>query len=136
MSPIFVSHDKHRFLCHNLPKSIYANSITMQLELVAPKTRTTCGELICYQCAIKGGKHHSHDYDLLQKAFENYKGEITSSLEPLEEHLATIKKALTQLDTRCWEISDQRVVIEADIHKAFRQLQEILDLRKTANSTN
>ena len=25
----------------------------------------TCGELICYKCGLKGGKHHSHDYEEL-----------------------------------------------------------------------
>ena len=39
-----------------------------------------CGELVCYQCVIKRGKHHDHDYALLKKNFEKYKEEITSSL--------------------------------------------------------
>lgn len=49
----------------------------------------------------------------------------------MEEQLITINKALSQLDTRCREISDQRAAIEANIHDNFRRLQEILDLRKT-----
>ena len=46
-----------------------------------------CGELVCYQCGIKGGKHHDHDYALLKKAFEKYKEEITSSLDPMEKQV-------------------------------------------------
>ena len=45
----------------------------------------TCGELICWKCIAKGGKHHSHDYEELDKAFERYKVEVTASLEPMEK---------------------------------------------------
>ena len=68
----------------------------------------TCGELICYKCALKGGKHHSHDYEELDQAFEKYKEEITSSIEPMEKQVAIIKKALALMEQRCGEISDQR----------------------------
>ncbi len=91
----------------------------------------TCSELICYKCAVRGGKHHDHDYDSLDKAFDKYKGEITSSLKPMDKQLKTIHTALAQLDTRSREISDQRVTIEASIHDTVRKLHEILDVRKT-----
>ncbi len=91
----------------------------------------TCNELICYKCAVKGGKHHDHDYDPLDEAFDKYKGEITSSLEPLEKRLKTIHTALAQLNTRSAEISDQRVTIEARIHNTIGRLHEVLDVRKT-----
>ena len=91
----------------------------------------TCGELVCYQCVIKGGKHHDHDYALLQIAFEKYKEEITSSLEPMEKQVTIIKKALEQLNTRCGEISDQRAAIEDNIHVTFRRLREVLKVRET-----
>ncbi len=91
----------------------------------------TCNKLICYKCAVKGGKHRDHDYDPLDEAFDKYKIEITSSLEPMEKQLKTIHTALAQLDTRSREISDQRVTIEASIHVTIRKLHEILDVRKT-----
>ena len=91
----------------------------------------TCGEPVCVKCAIKGGKHHSHDCEELDKAFERYKVEVTASLEPMEKQVTTITKALAQLDTRCAEISDQRAAVEADVHTAFKKLQRILDTRKT-----
>ena len=87
----------------------------------------TCRELVCYQCVIKGGKHHDHDYVL----FEKYKEEITSSLEPMEKQVTIIKKALEQLNTRCGEISDQRAAIEDDINVTFRRLREVLKVRET-----
>ena len=52
----------------------------------------TCGDLICFKCAIKGGKHINHDYFPLDEAFKRYKGEITPSLEPLEKKLRLSRK--------------------------------------------
>ena len=91
----------------------------------------TCGELICYKCALKGGKHHSHDYEELNVAFEKYKKEITSSLEPMEKQVTTIKKALALIKQCRGEISDQRAAIEDNIHVTFRRLREVLTVRET-----
>ena len=52
------------------------------------------------------------------------------SLDP-EQQLTTIKKALAQFERRCGEISDQQAAIEADVHKSFRQLWEMLGVRET-----
>ena len=88
----------------------------------------TCGELVCYQCIMKGGKHHVHDYVLLQK----YTEEITSSLEPMEKQVTIIKKkALEKLNARSGEISGQRAAIEDNIHVTFRRLREVLKVRET-----
>ena len=91
----------------------------------------TCEDLICFKCAIKGGKHHDHDHHLLDEAFERYKGEVVPSLELMEGKLVAVKEALTQLDKRCGEISDQRVAIEVNIHDAIQRLRQILDVRET-----
>ena len=91
----------------------------------------TCGELICSHCALRGQKHHSHKYDLINSCFEKYKGEMTPSLQPVEKQLTTINRALAVLDRHCGEISDQRVAIETDIHHTTQRLHEIIDVRKT-----
>ena len=91
----------------------------------------TCKDLICFKCAIKGGKHHDHDHHLLDEAFERYKGEVAPSLELMEGKLVAVKEALAVLDKHCGEISDQREVIEVHIHDTFEKLQEILNVRKT-----
>lgn len=80
---------------------------------------------------MKGGEHHDHDYDELNKAFQKYKEEITSSLEPMEKQVAIITKALAQLDTRCRGISDQHTTIKDSIHVTFRRLWEVLNVRET-----
>ena len=92
----------------------------------------TCGELICYKCVTKSGKHISHDYNELNVAFEKYKEEITSSLlEPMENQVMSIKKALALIEQHRGEISDQRAAIEDNIHVTFRRLREVLTVRET-----
>ena len=92
----------------------------------------TCGELVCLKCAIKGlGKHFGHNCKELNKAFQEYKEEITSSLKPMEKQVATMKGVLTQLDKCCGEISDQQEATEGKIHATFRLLQEVLSVRET-----
>ena len=91
----------------------------------------TCGELICWRCIAKGGKHREHDYEELYQAFEKYRQDIISSLEPMEKQVTIIKKALAQFDTCCGEISDQRAATAVTIHMTFRQLREVLDVRET-----
>ena len=91
----------------------------------------TCGELVCLHCAIKGGKHHDHDHALLKVAFEKYKNEILSSLEPMEKQVMLIEKALAELNEHCGEISDQRAAIVDNIHVTFRRLREVLTVRET-----
>ena len=91
----------------------------------------TCGELICLKCALKDGKHHSHDYEELNVAFEKYKEEITSSLEPMEKQVTTIKKVLALIEQCRGEISDQQIAIEDNIHVTFRRLREVLTVRET-----
>lgn len=91
----------------------------------------TCDELICSRCALKSGKHQSHDYEELSKVYGKFKAEITSSLGPVEEQLKTTDRALAQLDVRCGEISDQRASIETDIHNTSERLHEMLNVKKT-----
>ena len=91
----------------------------------------TCGELICYKCVTKSGKHQSHDYEELNVAFEKYKEEITSSLEPMEKQVTTIKKVLALIEQCRGEISDQQATIEDNVHVTFRRLREVLTVRET-----
>ena len=91
----------------------------------------TCEELVCYKCAIRGGKHQSHEYEDLKHAALKYREETTSSLEPLEKHVANAKKTLALIDTRCGEISDQQTTTKGEVHTTFRRLKEVLNARET-----
>ena len=84
----------------------------------------TCGELVCLQCVIRGGKHHDHDYELLHKVFNKHQ-------KAMEKQVTIIKKSLYVIEQRCGEISDQRGVIEDNIHATFKRLREILTVRET-----
>ena len=118
-SASLTSHDKVKVCC--------CEHAGKEVELFCE----TCGEPVCVKCAIKGGKHHSHDCEELDKAFERYKVEVTASVEPMEKQVATITKALAQLSARCAEIFDQRAAVEANIRITFKKLQRILNTRKT-----
>ena len=91
----------------------------------------TCGELICLHCGLNTGKHHNHNYALIEAAFETYKKEIGSLLEPINRKLASVDEVLTQFDKDNGEISDQRAAIEADIHNTINELHQVLDIRRT-----
>ena len=96
----------------------------------------TCGELICYKCVTKSGNHISHDYEELNVAFEKYKEEITSSLEPMKKQVTTIKKALALIEQCRGKISDQRAAIEDNIHVTFRRLREVLTVGRQSSLGN
>ena len=91
----------------------------------------TCGELICFYCTLKTGKHHNHDYELIEEAFGTYKREIGSLLESINKKLTSINEVLTQFDKCNGEISDQRAAIEANIHDTINELHQVLDIRRT-----
>ena len=80
-----------------------------------------CGELVCYKCVIREGKHENHDYEEIDEAFHKYKAKIMSSLAPMEKQVMTINKALARLDARRRELSDQRAATQDKVHP-FRQL--------------
>ena len=113
--------------CINRKKACCRVHAGKKVELYCKK----CDEPICVKCVVTGAKHHSHDCEELNTAFEKYKGEMTTSLEPLAQHLSTIQEVLAQFESHCGEISDQRAAIEADVRKHFRQLRELLDVRET-----
>ena len=89
----------------------------------------TCEELVCRDCTVR--IHRDHHYDLVTDAFKKHKDVLVTSLQPVERQLDTVIKSLQQLDTQCQQITDQREVLVANIHKTIRQLQEALEVRKT-----
>ena len=89
----------------------------------------TCGELICNDCIIR--LHRGHNYDLVTDTFQRHKGEIVSSLQPVKQHLATVNEAIQSMDARKQDIEEQRVAIEADIHKQINRLLQALEQRRT-----
>ena len=91
----------------------------------------TCSEVICYKCVTKWGKHHSHDYESISDAFEKYKEEISTFLEPMGNQLTRIDQALTNLETCSAEVDIRQDLVEANIEGAVRELHIVLEARKT-----
>ena len=108
------------------PKTNHCHIHDKELELYCE----TCEELICLECVVKGGKHHHHDSELLEKALTKCEDEFTSSLKPMEKQVKALTKALAEIDTRCKDITIQRVAIETDVEKTIAQLHATLDNRK------
>ena len=90
----------------------------------------TCEELICYKCAIKDGKHHSHNYKDIEESFENYREEVMPSLKLMEKQMMTTVRVLTELDRRCDDIADQQASITSEIMDSSNRLHEIINVRQ------
>lgn len=90
----------------------------------------TCGLLVCSECVVIGGKHHRHDYDSMAKAFKRYKEEIGASIIPMEKKLATMKKALEDLNATCSNVTEQEASVEVTISSAMNQIRMALDARE------
>ena len=89
----------------------------------------TCSELICKDCTIK--LHQGHNYDLLTDVFPKHKDEIVASLQPVKEKLSIVSKALHAFEERVREIEEQKMTIEAGVHKEINLLQQFLEQRRT-----
>ena len=89
----------------------------------------TCEELVCRDCIVR--VHRDHQYDLITDAYPKHKNVITDHLQPVKQQLGVVNEAIESLDTRRQLISDQRMAIEANIHKTIRRLQEALEERMT-----
>lgn len=87
--------------------------------------------LICLKCVIKDAQHQNHDYVLLEKAYEQHRTDILCSLEPVEEQLMTVDKALQLVDAECGEISEQTAITETSIHDIINKFQQMLDVRSS-----
>ena len=59
--------------------------------------------------------------------FTKHKEETVSGLKPVKEKLNKVQQALRSFDTRAKEINEQRVTMEANIHREFDQQQRRLD---------
>ena len=88
----------------------------------------TCEEMICRDCTVR--VHRDHQYDLVRDAFPKHKEVLIASLQPVEQQLASVNKALEGLDTRCGQITAQRQTIETDIKRNIRQIHEALEARQ------
>ena len=88
----------------------------------------SCKEVICRDCILK--VHRDHQYDLATDAFPQQKNVLIASIEPAEQQLASVNKALEGLDTLCGEITDQRQALEMEVRASLRLIHKALEVRE------
>ena len=88
-----------------------------------------CDELICRDCIVR--VHRDHQYDLVPESFAKQEKVIVTSLNSVEQQLATLRKAVESLDARCAAILEQKTAVVAEIGTAITHLQQALEVRKT-----
>ena len=74
--------------------------------------------------------HRDHQYNLATAAFPQRKEELISSIEPAEQQLASVNKALEGLDTLRGEINSQCQVLETKVRSRLRLVREALERRE------
>ena len=88
----------------------------------------TCEKMICRDCIVK--VHRDHQYDLARDAFPKHKEVITASLQPVDQQLASVNKALEGVMIQCSKITDQSQTMEVEIKGSIRQVIEALEARQ------
>ena len=88
----------------------------------------TCKEVICQYCVLK--IHRDHQYDLATDAFPQQKKVLVSSVEPVEQQLASVNKALEDLKSLSGEITSQRQALETKIRAEIRLGHQALEARE------
>ena len=91
----------------------------------------TCGEAICFLCAISEGKHHSHSYVPLSKAYSKYQDKLEGLLKSFTDGLDNVSGILGQVDAACVGLKEKEGSIEEDILHAFQELHDVLSERQT-----
>ena len=88
----------------------------------------TCQEVICRNCILK--VHRDHQYDLATDALPQQKNVLIASVEPVEQHLASVNKALEGLGTLRGKITNQCQVLKTQIMAKMRLVHEALEARQ------
>ena len=88
----------------------------------------TCKEVICRDCTVR--LHRDHQYDLVSDVFQQQKKVLVSSVEPAEQQLASVGKALEDLKSLSGEITSQRQALETQIRAEIRLGQQALEARE------
>ena len=89
----------------------------------------TCDELICRDCIVR--VHRDHQYNLVPELFAKQEKVIVDSLEPVEEQIAVLERAVESVDTRCSAVMEQKTAVVAEIRTAMTHLRQVLEARET-----
>ena len=88
----------------------------------------TCSVLTCIYCARSD--HQGHNYELISDVFPHHKKDIVLALEPLKQKIGNAQTILLSINTAVKEIQNQRVTVEANIHREIDEQHQLLDQRR------
>ena len=88
-----------------------------------------CDELICRDCIVR--IHRDHQYDLVPESFAKQEREIVTSVQPVEEQIALLTRAVESVDAQCAAVIEQKTAMVAEIQTTIKHAQQALDVRKT-----
>ena len=88
----------------------------------------TCKEVICRDCIVR--LHRDHQYDLVSDVFQQQKEVLVSSVEPAEQQLASVGKALEDLKSLSGKITGQQQSLETQIRAEIRLSHQALEARE------
>ena len=80
----------------------------------------TCEQLICHHCTVR--IHKDHEYDLVTDSYSIHCQYIESSLDPLKEKIAALKKIITAQMERESEIKRRGEGILEEIHQMVEEM--------------
>ncbi len=90
----------------------------------------TCGEAICFLCAISGGAHHSHAYTALPDAFDKHRSSVEALLASLSEGQERLSGILGQVESAGEDLKEQEASVEREVLESFRELHAVLEKRQ------
>ena len=90
----------------------------------------TCQELICLKCAIRDGKHCTHNYEELSQAFKKYAKDRESAKLSMDKQIVTVSKTLDHLDAHREEILTRQKKVNDDLQSTFGKLRNVLNARE------
>ncbi|XP_041107350.1 zinc-binding protein A33-like [Polyodon spathula] len=82
-------------------------------------------EAVCLVCQTSE-KHENHKLRPVQEAARNYKGELKTALEPLQDKLKTFNKVKEECDETAEHIKKQAQQTERQIKEEFEKLHQFL----------
>ncbi|XP_029615548.1 tripartite motif-containing protein 2 [Salmo trutta] len=88
-----------------------------------------CEVCVCEECA--SGEHADHPTGPLLAALETHRDGLQERLTAAQNRLPQISEALVSLREILQQLTNQRALIEEDIHVSFEELHKTLDVRKS-----
>ena len=84
----------------------------------------TCDESICRDCAIL--THKDHKYNLMAESYTKHRQELERSLNPVKGKIEALKKILSAIAEREYEIRERGEGVLEEIHEMVEEIMNVL----------